>query len=159
MIFVSVGTQDKSFTRLLELIDKEIDKGFIKDEVIVQSGYTKYNSKNMKILDYVSKDDFNNYVKTCDLLITHGGVGTIFTGLENNKKIMVMPRLKEYKEHNNNHQLDILESFEDAGYILGFNNEEEFEEKYKMLNNFKVKKYESNTLNMINLVKDFIDNN
>ena len=159
MIFVSVGTQDKSFTRLLELIDKEIDKGFINDEVIVQSGYTKYSSKNMKILDYVSKDDFNNYIKTCDLLITHGGVGTIFTGLENNKKIMVMPRLKEYKEHNNDHQLDILQSFEDAGYILGFNNEEEFEEKYKMLDNFKVKKYESNTLNMINLVKDFINNN
>ena len=159
MIFVSVGTQDKSFTRLLELIDKEIDKGFIKDEVIVQSGYTKYNSKNMKILDYVSKDDFNNYIKTCDLLITHGGVGTIFTGLENNKKVMVMPRLKEYKEHNNNHQLDITNSFEKEGYILSFNNEIEFEEKYKMLDNFKVKKYQSNTLNMIRLVKDFIDNN
>lgn len=159
MIFVSVGTQDKSFTRLLELIDKEIDKGFIKDEVIVQSGYTKYNSKNMKILDYVSKDDFNKYVKECDLLITHGGVGTIFTGLENNKKVMVMPRLKEYKEHNNNHQLDITESFEKEGYILSFNNESEFEEKYKKLDKFKVKKYESNTLNMIRLVKDFIDNN
>ena len=159
MIFVSVGTQDKSFTRLLELIDKEIDKGFIKDEVIVQSGYTKYNSKNMKILDYVSKDDFNKYIKECDLLITHGGVGTIFTGLENNKKIMVMPRLKEYKEHNNNHQLDITNSFEKEGYILSFNNEIEFEEKYKKLDNFKVKKYQSNTLNMIRLVKDFIDNN
>lgn len=159
MIFVSVGTQDKAFTRLLELIDKEIDKGFIKDEVIVQSGYTKYDSKNMKILDYVSKDDFNKYVKNCDLLITHGGVGTIFTGLENNKKIMVMPRLKEYKEHNNNHQLDILESFQESGYILGFNNEKEFEEKYKMLDSFKVKKYESNTLNMIKIIKDFINNN
>lgn len=159
MIFVSVGTQDKSFIRLLELIDKEIDKGFIKDEVIVQSGYTKYNSKNMKILDYVSKDDFNKYIKKCDLLITHGGVGTIFTGLENNKKVMVMPRLKEYKEHNNNHQLDITNSFEKEGYILSFNNECEFEEKYKKLDKFKVKKYESNTLNMINLVRDFIDNN
>mgnify|MGYP003302256468 FL=1 len=159
MIFVSVGTQDKSFTRLLELIDKEIDKGFIKDEVIVQSGYTKYNSKNMKILDYVSKDDFNKYIKECDLLITHGGVGTIFTGLENNKKVMVMPRLKEYREHNNNHQLDITDSFEKEGYILSFNNEIEFEEKYKMLDSFKVKKYQSNTLNMIRLVKDFIDNN
>ena len=68
MIFVSVGTQDKSFTRLLELIDKEIEKGFIKEEVIVQSGYTKYNSKNMKILDYVSKDEFN---KLSDVVIVN----------------------------------------------------------------------------------------
>lgn len=159
MIFVSVGTQDKPFTRLLELIDKEIDSGFIKDEVIVQSGYTKYKSKNMKILDYVSKDEFNKYIKKCDLLITHGGVGTIFSGLEHNKKIMVMPRLKEFKEHNNDHQLDITESFEKDGYILSFNNSREFRKKYKMLDKFKVKKYQSNTLNMIDLVKNFIDNN
>ena len=46
MIFVTLGTQDKSFKRLLENIDKEIEKGTIKDKVIVQAGYTKYNSKN-----------------------------------------------------------------------------------------------------------------
>ena len=29
LIFVSLGTQDKSFSRLLELLDKEINKGII----------------------------------------------------------------------------------------------------------------------------------
>ena len=42
MIFVSLGTQDKSFKRLLDAIEKQIDKGNIKEEVIVQAGYTKY---------------------------------------------------------------------------------------------------------------------
>ena len=53
MIFVSLGTQDKSFSRLLELLDKEINKGFITDNIIVQAGYTKYESKNMEIFDYL----------------------------------------------------------------------------------------------------------
>ena len=51
MIFVSLGTNDKSFNRLLEKIDKEIELGNIKDKIIVQSGYTKYKSKNMEIID------------------------------------------------------------------------------------------------------------
>ena len=59
MIFVTLGTQDKSFKRLLENIDKEIEKGTIKDKVIVQAGYTKYNSKNMCIFDLLDKDDFD----------------------------------------------------------------------------------------------------
>ena len=47
MIFVTLGTQDKSFTRLLEAIDREIEKGNIKEKVIVQAGLTRYSSPNM----------------------------------------------------------------------------------------------------------------
>ena len=53
MIFVSLGTNDKSFKRLLEKIDREISLGNIKDKVIVQSGYTKYESSNMDIVEHV----------------------------------------------------------------------------------------------------------
>ena len=48
MILVTLGTQDKSFERLLKAIDKEIEKGNIKDKVLVQAGYTKYKSKNIR---------------------------------------------------------------------------------------------------------------
>ena len=46
MIFVTLGTQDKSFNRLLEKVDRQIDLGNIKEKVIVQAGFTKYNSKS-----------------------------------------------------------------------------------------------------------------
>ena len=49
MILVTLGTQDKSFERLLK-IDELIDKQVIKEEVIVQAGHTKYESNNMEIL-------------------------------------------------------------------------------------------------------------
>ena len=85
MILVTLGTQDKSFERLLKQIDKEIKNHTIKDKVIVQAGYTKYPSKNMEIFDYKPKEELNELVKKCDLMITHAGVGSILNGITNNK--------------------------------------------------------------------------
>ena len=53
MILVTLGTQDKTFVRLLDEIDKLINKGIIKDKVIVQAGFTKYSSDNMEIFDLI----------------------------------------------------------------------------------------------------------
>lgn len=158
MIFVTLGTQDKEFKRLLEIIEKAVKKGQIKD-VLVQSGFTKYKTNKFKMFDYVSREDFDKYMKECDFLITHAGVGSIFTGLKYNKKILAMPRLSRCKEHNNDHQMDILKEFVKDGYILSFNNYKEFEKCLKDLKTFKPKKYKSNTNNMIKLVTDYIDNN
>ena len=87
MIFVTLGTQDKEFPRLLEAIDKAIEKGEIKEKVIVQAGNTKYQSENMEIFDLISPDEFNKYIDNCDILITHGGVGSIITAVKKGKKV------------------------------------------------------------------------
>ena len=121
MILVTLGTQDKSFTRLLDSIQEQINNGNIKDKVIVQAGFTKYDSKDMEIFDLIDRDKFSNLIKKCDLLITHGGVGSILTGLKNNKKVIVCPRLSKYKEHMNDHQVQIVDRFYEAGYILRYN--------------------------------------
>ncbi len=159
MIFVTLGTQDKSFKRLLEMIDKEIEKGNIKEKVIVQAGFTKYDTKNMELFDLLDKDDFDRYIKNCDLLITHGGVGSILTGLKNNKKVIACPRLAKYKEHMNNHQIQIIERFADSGYILPLFENDDLGKVIKKSKTFKPNKYKSNTTNMIKLITNFIDNN
>ena len=96
MIFVALGTQDKSFERLLKIIDENIQNKVINEEVIVQSGYTKYKSDNMQIFDYVSMDDFNKYINECSLFITHGGVGNILSALKVNKKIIEISQIVYY---------------------------------------------------------------
>ncbi|MBQ2873327.1 MAG: exopolysaccharide biosynthesis protein [Bacilli bacterium] len=159
MIFVTLGTQDKSFKRLLDAIQKEIDKGNIKEKVIVQAGHTKYETKDMEIFDLIDREKFREIMSECDLLITHGGVGSILTGLQNNKKVIAAPRLKEYKEHTNNHQLEIIEKFSDAGYILPLYDFDNLEKLLKDIKKFKPKKYKSNTENMIKLIENYIDNN
>ena len=84
MILVTLGTQDKNFSRLLDAVQKQINNGNIKEEVIVQAGCTKYKSEDMKIFDLLDQEEFKRLISECDLLITHGGVGSILTGLKNN---------------------------------------------------------------------------
>ena len=158
MIFVILGTQDKEFTRLLKQVEKEIKKGNIKDKVIVQAGSTKYKSEYMEILDYISMNEFKNYIKKSDYIITHGGVGTILDALLLNKKIIAVPRLSIYKEHENDHQVQIIEEFSNMGYIIDGSRLNKLDESINKLNTFIPKSYKSNNKNMINLIENYIDN-
>jgi len=159
MILVTLGTQDKSFKRLLEAIQKQIDKGNIKDEVIVQAGCTKFDSKDMQIFDLIPFDKFDELIKKCDILITHGGVGSIISGLKNGKKVIAAARLKEYREHTNDHQLQIINNFSSNGYILKLDDFDKLDLVLENCKNFKPKKYKSNTNNFVKIIDDFIKNN
>ena len=156
MILVTLGTQDKSFKRLLEAIDKQVELGNIKDKIVVQAGCTKYESKNMEIFDLIPMEKFDDLIKSCDLLITHGGVGSIITGLKNNKTVIAAARLEKYKEHTNDHQLQIIENFSNDGYILSLDNFDELDKILEKAKKFKPKKYVSNTDKMIKIIEDFI---
>lgn len=161
MILVTLGTQDKAFVRLLQNIDKEITNGNIKEKVIVQAGYTlsKYQTNNMEMFDLIDREEFNKLVDECSLLITHGGVGSILTGLKKNKKVIAMPRLAKYREHINDHQVQIVNEFSKKGYILAYNEGDDLGKILHKASKFKPEKYISNTDNLIKIIKDFIDNN
>ncbi|MBP5684253.1 MAG: exopolysaccharide biosynthesis protein [Bacilli bacterium] len=158
MILVTLGTQDKSFKRLLEAVEKQIDNGTIKDKVVVQAGLTKYQSDKMEIFDFIPVSKFDDLIKSCDILITHAGVGSIITGLKNNKKVIAAARLKKYHEHTNDHQLQIVDNFAKSGYILPLDNFDELDKVLQKAKKFKPKAYESNTKNFVKLIKDYIDN-
>lgn len=153
MILVTLGTQDKKFYRLLDMIQKEIDNGKIKDEIIVQAGYSSdYKSDDMKIIDLIPIDEFDELVKKCDILITHGGVGSIITGLKHHKKIIAVPRLKKYKEHTNDHQIQIVDAFAKDGYLLNLDENGKLYKVLKNMKNFIPKKYESNNNSFIKML-------
>ena len=159
MILVLLGTQNNSFHRLLEEIQKNIDNGNIQDEVVAQKGYTKFESKNMTLYNQLPLDEIMKLTESADLVITHGGVGSIINSIEKNKKVIAIPRLKKYSEHVNDHQIEIIKSFHEAGYIIGLNGVEELEEALKNVQNFKPKPYVKNTGNILKIVENFIDNN
>lgn len=157
MILVTLGTQDKKFYRLLDAIQKQIDLGVIKDKVIVQAGYSAdYKSNDMEIFDLIPMDEFDELISKCKLLITHGGVGTITTGLKKNKKVIAAARLKKYNEHTNDHQLQIIDNFSKAGYILKLDKFDELGIVIKQAKKFKPNTYISNTNNMISLIDQLI---
>lgn len=158
MILVTLGTQDKKFYRLLDAIQKQIDNGSIIGEVIVQAGFSSdYKSNDMKIFDLIPMNEFDALVKKCDILITHGGVGSIISGLKNGKKVIAAARLEKYGEHTNDHQLQIIENFSNSGYILSLSDFDKLDKVLVEAKKFKPKKYESNTLNFIKLLEANID--
>ena len=157
MILVTLGTQDKEFTRLLKAIDREIKNGVITDKVVVQAGCTKYESENMEMFDLIPANEFDEYIKKADLIITHGGAGSILTAVKNNKKIIAAARLAKYKEHTNDHQRQIIKEFSEQGYILELKDFNKLGKLIQKSKSFKPKKFTSNTKNMIKLVSDYIE--
>ena len=157
MILVTLGTQDKSFERLVKEIDELKEKKIIKDKVIVQLGFTKYKSKHLETFDLIESERLNELIKEANLIITHGGVGSILSGLKFGKKVIAVPRLKKYQEHTNDHQKQIVDEFYNTGYILKCDNPKNLENVLKQVDSFKPKKYKSNTTNMVKIIEDFID--
>lgn len=158
MILITLGTQDKPFYRLLEAVQKQIDSKKIKDKVIVQAGIScDFKSKDMEIFDLIPMDEFDRLISECDILITHGGVGSIISGIKNNKKVIAAARLEKYGEHVNDHQLQIIENFTNSGYILSLDNFDELDNILEQIKKFKPKKFKSNTEKFIKLIKKEID--
>lgn len=156
MIFVTLGTQDKPFLRLMQAVEKQIQEGNIQEEVIAQTGSTKYESKIMQIIPYMEQSVFDQYMKEANIVITHGGVGTIIQGLQMKKKMIVAPRLAKYGEHVNDHQLQIATNFAKENYILLLSNFEELNLVLAKAKNFIPKAYKENNQNFISQLEEEI---
>ena len=46
MIFVTVGTHEQPFNRLVRFMDEIKGKGLIKEDVVIQTGYSTYEPVN-----------------------------------------------------------------------------------------------------------------
>lgn len=147
MIFVTLGTQDKKFPRLLETVENLNTD----EEIIMQTGSTDFstNKENIKIYKYLTPEEFSNYMEESSQVITHAGVGTLVQGLKLHKKMIVAARLKKYKEHVNDHQLQILKTFEEEGYIVPLYNFDDLEKLLKK--EFTPKDFKSNNKDFVKL--------
>ena len=158
MIVILLGSQKYSFHRLLEEVQRCIDNGTIKQEVIVQAGGTQFFSKEMKIFTLIEQNELEKLIEKADIIITHGGVGSIVNGVKLHKKVIAVPRYKKYGEVANDHQVQIINTFAKEGFIIGLNDVSELESALKEIENFKPKVLESNTEKIINIIRDFINN-
>lgn len=106
MIFVTVGTHEQQFNRLIEEIDRLKGNGIIKDEVIMQTGYCTYETKHCEWSELLPYDQMLENVEKADIVITHGGPSSFIMPLQIGKIPIVVPRQKKYNEHVNNHQVE-----------------------------------------------------
>ena len=156
MILVLLGTQNNDFSRLLKEVEKNIENKIINEEVIAQVGFTKYESDKMETFDEISSEKMEELIERANYIITHAGVGSITDSLRKGKKVIAVPRLQKYGEHVNNHQLDIIQEFNEKGYIIGISDVSELGDAIKKINDFKPNKYEGNSNNIIKIIENFI---
>ncbi len=121
MIFVTVGTHPGQFNRLIKKIDEIAP--LIKEEVIVQKGFTSYKPKNVKVFDFAPSLD--PYFKKARLVISHSATSLLEFVLYNKEPLITVPRQKKYKEHINDHQVEFALFLEEKTGIKAVLNIEE----------------------------------
>lgn len=146
-ILVTMGTaKEYNFRRLLTIIDSLCDKNVIdSNNLIVQSNDKGYIPKHYKILQTMPNDKFKDIMSAADVVITHAGTGTVIAALKLNKKLILFPRLKQYGEMIDDHQLQICKLVAEKNYAMVAKNEEELENALRDIMNYEFNFFESNT--------------
>lgn len=111
MIFVTVGTHEQQFDRLVSFIDNLKCENFIQDDVVIQTGYSTYLPRQCIYRDWFSYDEMLLHISEAQIVITHGGPSSFITPLQLKKIPIVVPRQKKFGEHVNNHQMVFAEEF------------------------------------------------
>ena len=112
MIFVTVGTHEQPFNRLVEEIDKLVENNKIKEEVFIQTGFSTYEPKYCEWKKLISYNEMNKKIEEARIVITHGGPASFISPLQKGKIPIVVPRKADYGEHVNNHQLDFVKEID-----------------------------------------------
>ena len=103
MIFVTVGTHEQPFDRLLKKIDELKKNGIIQEKVIMQTGFSTYEPKYCEWSKLLPYKDMVQNVADARIVITHGGPASFIMPLQVGKIPIVVPRQKKFEEHVNDH--------------------------------------------------------
>ena len=158
-VLVTIGSMvEKKFTRLFQIIDELCEEGILDGKnIVAQVGFDNYNSKFYKCFDMIADEEFKNIINECDLVIAHAGTGTVISSIKRGKKVIIFPRMAQYDEHYDDHQLELAELFTKQGYVLQARNKEELKKCILGLDDFTPVPFVSNNENMNKLVIDFIE--
>lgn len=156
MIYVTLGTQKFQFNRLLKYIDSAIDKGYINERVYAQIGHSTYKPRNYEYCKFMSKNEIDEVINKSNIIITHGGSGSIIQCLQKNKKVLAIARNSNYKEHVDNHQFELVNKLAEEQMILKADTEYEFLNIIDRIDFFE-KRDIKKLLNNCEIIKNIID--
>jgi UDP-N-acetylglucosamine transferase subunit ALG13 len=156
MIFITTGSRSFQFDRLLKAVDIAVENGEIKDDIFAQVGSSKYKVKNYKTVEFLNHEEFNRKMSECDIVLTHGGTGVIVNAVKMGKRVVAVPRLAQYQEAVDDHQIQLVQAFEKLGMVTGCYDCEKIGVAITTSKEKEVKPYVSNTQTIIESVDSFI---
>jgi UDP-N-acetylglucosamine transferase subunit ALG13 len=113
VIFVTVGTNEARFDRLLHSVDALA----LDEEIVVQCGSSPVRPSNARCVDFLHFDDMVEHVRGARVVVAHAGVGTVLVALANDRRAIVVPRLQRYGEAVDDHQLDFARRLHEVGLV------------------------------------------
>jgi UDP-N-acetylglucosamine transferase subunit ALG13 len=114
MIFVTVGTNEAKFDRLLDWVAR----AGIEEELLIQHGHSSpIGSPHARLVDFFSYEQMVENMDAARVVITHAGVGSVLVALANGKRPVVVPRLKALAEAVDDHQLQLGHRFGESGLV------------------------------------------
>lgn len=129
MIFVTVGTHEQPFNRLLKKVDELKKDGIIQEDVIMQTGFSTYEPKYCEWSKLIPYQQMIKNVEDARIVITHGGPASFIMPLQIGKVPIVVPRQHKFDEHVNDHQVEFARNVaERMGNIILVEDIEELEE-------------------------------
>jgi UDP-N-acetylglucosamine transferase subunit ALG13 len=156
LIFITVGSQKFQFNRLLQYIDDLVEKHIISDEIFAQTGFCSYQPKHYAFKEFLDREEFHKKISESDIIITHGGTGTIMGAVKAGKRVIAVPRLSSYGEHVDDHQEQIVNQFMESGMLPGVRRLEELAEAIKSCTAFTSVAYQSGTEFIIGSMEQYI---
>ena len=158
MIFVTLGTQKFQFDRILKELDKLIDENKLKKEdIMVQNVCQEYQPKNFKTFRLKPQEEIDKITEDAEIIITHSGTGSIINSLKMGKRIIIVPRRKEFGEHVDNHQLELAEVFHEKYNIPIVTQMDTLYDVIKKIDEYKPIKWEENNEKLIKSIENKIN--
>jgi UDP-N-acetylglucosamine transferase subunit ALG13 len=115
-LFATVGAT-LSFDRLVDSVATLKLRGEISEEVLIQTGIGGLSPDGLAVVETLTYDEIQAAVREADIVVCHGGTGSIITALRQGCRVIVMPRLFEKGEHYDNHQSAITNAFVARGLV------------------------------------------
>jgi UDP-N-acetylglucosamine transferase subunit ALG13 len=139
---------------LFEEIEMLKVQGEIKEKIICQTGSSDFIPKKTASKAFFGMQELERILDECRIVVAHGGAGSIIDALSKNKPLVVVPRLEKFKEHTNNHQLDLAKALEKRALCIAVENIKELK---TAIANAKKSKVKSNRGKLVGKIKEFLE--
>ena len=113
MIFVTVGTNETPFDRLVEAAAALPGE----EERLIQYGSSQVARGRGDWRDYLAFDEMESAMREARVVVTHAGVGSILLALKCGRHPIVMPRLGALGEAVDDHQLALARRLVETGAV------------------------------------------
>lgn len=138
-ILVITGTQLQKMSRLNKALNKsKIVHG---RTIYYQSAVDPSLEIDYKWLGLIEQSKLDFYQNKADILIVHGGTGSLMRALNLGKRVLAVPRLSSYGEHVNDHQEDLIKLLSDNKCVISWNESDIFDEKLAESLSYDTKPY------------------